>query len=219
MTVPQPEAHSADDLESMLRDVARPVDRLRAVAVAVIAAARAAGLDDLVVTGGTAVALVTTLDFGTRDIDLVTRSGKELDPVLRRLGFDRGHGDHWSHRSLEFLVESPASALPEGSAVDTVQLDGLAVDIWSVTDLIVDRVARQPFTVRSSGSSRPPSFEPSPGPGTSPSEPDGEPPTTGCRTAWPPSSRSSSPSRMDLCRTTTFATPSESPCGGGNLRA
>jgi len=104
-----------------------------------------AGIDSLVVSGGTAVILATAADFATRDIDLVTPDGDALDTVLVDLGFDRRNDfQHiWQHDDLGLYVQVAASALPPNSRVDEVEAPGgEVVTIWSATDLVLDRLSQ-----------------------------------------------------------------------------
>lgn len=121
------------------------VRRLVIAAGLISRAAANAGVSPVIVSGGTAAALITQHDFGTRDIDIITPRGDELGVVLEGLGFARRfpHARIWKSAATDLIVESPASELPRHSDVDTaVTPTGDAVSIWSVTDPIVDRVAQ-----------------------------------------------------------------------------
>jgi hypothetical protein len=133
------------DFERAVRGEPDPVRRLMVAAGLISTAADAAGVRPLVLSGGTAVALLTHAAFATADIDFITPRGDALGDVLEALGFvrRRPHQHLWVSEATGVTVESPASELPPHSDVETVVgPDGHRVAIWSVTDLIVDRIAQ-----------------------------------------------------------------------------
>ncbi len=132
-------------LREALEGVHDPAERLARTAGVVVRFAEAAGIADLVVTGGAAVAIATREDFGTRDIDVITGRGDELDAVLTELGFEATAPNRhlWVHEELQLVVQSPASNLPPHSSVERVVVStGDAVSVWSLTDLVIDRLAQ-----------------------------------------------------------------------------
>lgn len=135
-------------LEAALAPAQTQADRIARVAGFIAGRARAIGLDSVVVSGGAAVVLATAEDFATLDVDLVTPDGDALDAVLRPLGFERRnpHQHIWIHPRLHLAVQVPGSFLPPHSAVETVEAPtGDEVEIWSTTDLVLDRLAQAVF--------------------------------------------------------------------------
>lgn len=133
---------------SALESVDTPADRIAAAAAFIATRAREAGIGSIVVTGGAAVVLATARDFATIDVDLVTPDGDRLDAVLREIGFTRRNEfQHiWGHARLGVQVQVAASFLPPHSATEEVAGPaGEVVQIWSTTDLILDRLAQAVF--------------------------------------------------------------------------
>lgn len=132
-------------LRKALEGVQNPAERLARTAGVVVRFAEAQGIDDLVVTGGAAVAIATCEDFGTRDVDVITARGDELDVALAVLGFEATvpNCHLWVHHELQLVVQSPASNLPPHSSVERVVVStGDTVSLWSLTDLVIDRLAQ-----------------------------------------------------------------------------
>ncbi len=88
-----------------------------------------------VIVGGFALEFYTTGGYNTGDIDLVFSDGQLLNEILSGWGFKK-EGRHWIHEELDVFIEAPGSTLtPEEKTVD-----GLAVYLIGVEDLIIDRL-------------------------------------------------------------------------------
>lgn len=129
------------DLRDRLGEAGRVPDRaertLRTAAVVAEALKRAG--DEPVLVGGGAVEVYTRAAYTTRDLDFVASTTEETEDALGSLGFER-RGRHWLHEELGIVLELPGSTLAPARA-DSIDVDGLQLQIISVEDLIVDRLA------------------------------------------------------------------------------
>jgi hypothetical protein len=87
-----------------------------------VAACVSQGLTDAgitaVLTGGGAVSVYSANKYQSRDIDFVTAaSRRELSDVMSDLGFTRGAGRHFEHRSTTLVVEFVAWPVTVGDEV------------------------------------------------------------------------------------------------------
>ncbi|HWV83909.1 MAG TPA: hypothetical protein VNZ62_00540 [Capillimicrobium sp.] len=135
------------ELKATLSRAGSAADRIAHASGFIVARLRREGIDSVVVTGGAAVVLATARDFATLDIDLVTPNADRLDPVLQALGFSRRGSQHiWANERLRIAVQVPASDLPPLSVTDDIEAPtGDVVTIWSVADLMLDRLAQAVF--------------------------------------------------------------------------
>lgn len=94
-----------------------------------------------VVVGGFALEFYTTGGYNTGDIDLVFSDGQLLNEILSGWGFKK-EGRHWIHEELDVFIEAPGSTLTpeEKKHLSEVTVDGLAVYLIGVEDLIIDRL-------------------------------------------------------------------------------
>jgi hypothetical protein len=84
------------------------------VAAAVSNALTAAGIT-AVLSGGAAVQIYTSGLYASRDLDFVSSaSHREIEAVLRTLGFIRHSGRHFVHSSNPFTLEFPPWPLATG---------------------------------------------------------------------------------------------------------
>lgn len=94
-----------------------------------------------VIVGGFALEFYTTGGYNTGDIDLVFSDGQLLNEILSGWGFKK-EGRHWIHEELDIFIEAPGSTLTpeEKKHLSEVTVDGLAVYLIGVEDLIIDRL-------------------------------------------------------------------------------
>lgn len=126
-----------------LEDLAREANpaRRRLVALALVSdRLREVGLDPILV-GGAAVEFYTAGGYTTSDVDLALPHGPMTDAAFVELGFVK-EGRFWIRADLDLLFEAPAPAgLPGEDAPRTeVEVDGIAVVILGIEDLVLDRL-------------------------------------------------------------------------------
>jgi predicted nucleotidyltransferase len=137
---------SADPLRKrMARAAAEKDPALRGVRIAAVVARALgeAGIEPTLV-GGAAVAFYTEGRHTTRDVDLVAPSGPTVDEAMRRLGLRRRGKDYLSEDRTVY-VELPSAALGPTERTDVIEIDGVALRIISIEDLIVDRLCAFKF--------------------------------------------------------------------------
>lgn len=135
-----------DVLLGHLERAARITDKARRqvyLAAIVAEALRRCGLHGVLV-GGAAVELYTFGEYTTVDVDVVCGArGTELARALEPLGFQRETDlRHWSHPDLPIPVEFPPTPARVGSLslrAARLEVEGLAVDVVSLEDAILDR--------------------------------------------------------------------------------
>ncbi|MDO8461794.1 MAG: hypothetical protein Q7S98_02920 [Deltaproteobacteria bacterium] len=98
---------------------------------------------DPILVGGAAVEFYTEGQYATSDIDMLAPGGPELWETMKELGFER-RGKDFINKELELYVEFPGYGLKEEKS-DTLNIDGILLQIISREDLIVDRLASYKF--------------------------------------------------------------------------
>lgn len=113
---------------------------LRGVKVAAVVsdALREIGIDPILV-GGSAVAFYTEGKYTTHDIDMISPSGKDIEEIMKRLGFSK-FGKDYSNKKLKIYIEFPSDALGPTEKVNIIKIGTSRLKIISVEDLIVDRL-------------------------------------------------------------------------------
>lgn len=93
-----------------------------------------------VVVGGNALEFYTLGGYATGDIDIIFPDSNVLDSALLPMGFTR-EGRHWYHAGLDIAIESPPGPLAgDPNRVSKVEVEGFAVYIIAVEDLVIDRL-------------------------------------------------------------------------------
>ncbi len=134
-------ARQADQLRSRLGEAARAADageRTLLLAAVLTDAFKAVGWQPVLV-GGAAVEVYTRAAYMTADLDFVAPSGPATQRVMEALGFER-EGRVWYEAELGIVVEFPSSTLAPARATE-IEVEGVAVAIIEIEDLIVDRLA------------------------------------------------------------------------------
>lgn len=101
------------------------------------------GIEPILV-GGAAVAFYTDGRYVTADIDLIAPSGKDVDTVMKGLGFSRLGKDFINER-LKIYIEFPSSTLGPTERYNRVKLKNVGVRVISLEDLVVDRLCAFKF--------------------------------------------------------------------------
>lgn len=131
----------ADQLRSRLGEATRAADageRTLRLAAVLTDAFKAVGYKPVLV-GGAAVEVYTRAAYMTVDLDFVAPSGAATSRVMAALGFRR-EGRVWYEPELGIVVEFPSSTLAPARATE-IEVEGVAVAIIEIEDLIVDRLA------------------------------------------------------------------------------
>ena len=115
------------------------------VAAAVSNALTAAGIT-AVLSGGAAVQIYTSGLYASRDLDFVSSaSHREIEAVLRTLGFIRHSGRHFVHSSNPFTLEFPPWPLAIGRELirewASRPVGSLSIQILTPTQCVMDRLA------------------------------------------------------------------------------
>lgn len=92
-----------------------------------------------VLVGGGAVAFYTEGKYTTRDIDMISPSGKDIEEIMERLGFSK-FGKDYSNKKLKIYVEFPSDALGPTERANIIRIGTSRLKIISIEDLIVDRL-------------------------------------------------------------------------------
>ncbi|MCU0976656.1 MAG: hypothetical protein MUC71_10165, partial [Steroidobacteraceae bacterium] len=123
-------------------DAESPIEE---VAATVSEALAAAGIT-AVLSGGAAVQIYSEGLYVSRDLDFVSPAGhRELDAVLRKLGFSRVSGRHYVHDAAPYTLEFPPWPLAVGRELirDWMELPvgRMTVRILTPTQCVMDRLA------------------------------------------------------------------------------
>lgn len=126
----------------------KPLDAsssIEEVAATVSAALTAAGIT-AVLSGGAAVQIYSRGMYISRDLDFVSSaSHREIEPVLRELGFMRHSGRHFVHPSCAYTLEFPPWPLAIGRELirewDKRPFGTLTIQILTPTQCVMDRLA------------------------------------------------------------------------------
>lgn len=115
------------------------------VAATVSEALAAAGIT-AVLSGGAAVQIYSEGLYVSRDLDFVSPAGhRELDVVLRGLGFSRASGRHYVHEVVPYTLEFPPWPLAVGSELirewTELAVGKIKVRILTPTQCVMDRLA------------------------------------------------------------------------------
>ena len=115
------------------------------VAATVSEALVAAGIT-AVLSGGAAVQIYSAGLYVSRDLDFVSPAGhRELDAVLRKLGYIRVSGRHYVNDAVPYTLEFPPWPLAVGSELirDWMELPvgQMTVRILTPTQCVMDRLA------------------------------------------------------------------------------
>lgn len=115
------------------------------VAATVSEALAAAGIT-AVLSGGAAVQIYSEGLYTSRDLDFVSpATHRELDAVMRNLGFSRASGRHYVHESVPYTIEFPPWPLAIGSELirewTELQAGQMTIRILTPTQCVMDRLA------------------------------------------------------------------------------
>lgn len=135
-----------ENLKNRLRAASREKDyALRGVKIAAIIseAFQDAGIEPILV-GGTAVSFYTGGKYATRDIDMISPSGRATDSIMSNLGFSK-HGKDFINHSLKIYIEFPNSSLGPTEKIKVIRIEKHALKIISIEDLIIDRLCAFKF--------------------------------------------------------------------------
>lgn len=97
-----------------------------------------------VLVGGAAVEFYTAGEYTTGDIDMTAFGGQELWALMKELGFEK-RGKDYIHPKLKIYIEFPSASLRRGELSDSLDIDGMQVDIVSIEDLLIDRLCSYKF--------------------------------------------------------------------------
>lgn len=102
---------------------------------------------DVVLSGGAAVAIYTSGEYVSKDLDLVNRYSARRSTIreaMEELGFQET-GRHFEHPDTEFFVEFPPGPLSLGEDfninIDQHELETGILRVISSTDCVKDRLA------------------------------------------------------------------------------
>ena len=88
----------------MTLDASTPIEQVAAIVSAELAAAGITA----VLSGGAAVQIYTSGLYVSRDLDFVSAAGhRQIEAVLKKLGFARKEGRHFIHPSCSYTLEFP----------------------------------------------------------------------------------------------------------------
>lgn len=126
----------------MTLDASTPMEQLAAMVSAELAAAGITA----VLSGGAAVQIYTKGLYVSRDLDFVSAAGhREIEAVLKRLGFVRQEGRHFVHPSCPYTLEFPPWPVAIGRQVirewGTRAVGPLTIQILTPTQCVMDRLA------------------------------------------------------------------------------
>lgn len=115
------------------------------VAATVSEALASAGIT-AVLSGGAAVQIYTKGLYVSRDLDFVSPANhRELDAVLRNLGFSRASGRHYTHGSIPYTLEFPSWPLAIGKELilewGDLKSGQMTIQILTPTQCVMDRLA------------------------------------------------------------------------------
>ena len=115
--------------------------RRRLIALAILTERLSVDNITPILVGGGAVEFYTAGGYATTDMDLALPACEEVNTAFDELGFEKV-GRYWVREDIDLLFEAPAPAdLPGEDAPRTVvEIDGMAVTIIGVDDLIMDRL-------------------------------------------------------------------------------
>jgi len=99
-----------------------------------------------VLSGGAAVQIYTSGLYPSRDLDFVSPAGhREIEAVLRPLGYVRLSGRHFVHPTCPFTLEFPAWPLAVGREPlgewGTRRVGSLRIQMLTPTQCVMDRLA------------------------------------------------------------------------------
>ena len=114
------------------------------VAATVSEALEAAGIT-AVLSGGAAVQIYSEGLYVSRDLDFVSPAGhRELDAVLRELGFSRVSGRHYVHHTVPYTLEFPPWPLAVGGELirdwRELPVGQMTIRILTPTQCVMDRL-------------------------------------------------------------------------------
>lgn len=126
----------------MTIDASTPIEQLAAMVSVELAAAGITA----VLSGGAAVQIYTSGLYVSRDLDFVSAAGhREIEAVLKRLGFVRQEGRHFVHPSCPYTLEFPPWPVAIGREVirewGTRAVGPLTIEILTPTQCVMDRLA------------------------------------------------------------------------------
>jgi len=115
------------------------------IAATVSNALTAAGIT-AVLSGGAAVQIYSSGLYVSRDLDFVSSaSHREIEVVLRELGFERQSGRHFVHASCPYTLEFPPWPLAIGRELirewATHPVGSSSIQILTPTQCVMDRLA------------------------------------------------------------------------------
>ncbi len=102
------------------------------------------GTEPPILVGGAAVELYTKGAYTTGDLDFVGFVPSTVSKSLEESGFLR-QGRHWIHEESQVFLEFPGSALAPGERAVPLRFGPHRVQVVSIEDLIVDRLASWTF--------------------------------------------------------------------------
>ncbi|MFH1729356.1 MAG: DUF6036 family nucleotidyltransferase [Pseudomonadota bacterium] len=97
-----------------------------------------------ILVGGAAVAFYSNNQYTTHDIDMIVPFNKELNALMKEIGFDK-LGKDFVNKDLNLYVEFPSSSLGPTEIYDKLIINGIELLIISIEDLIVDRLCAFKF--------------------------------------------------------------------------
>lgn len=101
---------------------------------------------EVVLTGGAVVSIYSENEYESFDLDFVLLGlGKNVDGVMKQLGFKKEKGRHYIHPNTAYFVEFPGNTLAIGDSLDTEIVDRKTksgtIRLLSPTDCVKDRLA------------------------------------------------------------------------------
>jgi hypothetical protein len=119
-----------------------PIEEIGALVCQALAAE---GIES-VLTGGAVVTIYSNNEYQSYDLDFVLPGlAKNVDKIMRALGFRKERGRHWTHSDTPYFVEFPGTMLAIGDSgnVETQDLKTKAgsLRLLTPTSSVMDRLA------------------------------------------------------------------------------
>jgi len=118
---------------------------LKELAALVSGTLREGGIE-VILVGGACVSLYTHNAYQSYDLDFVTHASlKEIEPLLKKIGFQRESSRHFARKGCPFFIEfvAPPAAIGEEPVTDkrVMRTKGGKIVMLTATDTVKDRLA------------------------------------------------------------------------------
>jgi predicted nucleotidyltransferase len=133
------------NLENLKKAAVEKAPARRSIKIAAVLAKALQEIgQDPVLVGGSAVEFYTEGGYATEDIDMVAPGGPQLWNLMQDLGFKR-RGKDFIQEELKIYVEFPSDQIGPTERNDVLEIQGIALRIIAIEDLIVDRLCAYKF--------------------------------------------------------------------------